>query len=546
MSSCLVPSFLICCGEAFQRDAGGLGENRFAGLGFAVIGDFAGLFTLGDDHELVAGLGQAFQSENLHRSGRTSFVQSAATIVKHGANLAEDVADDKVFAGVQGSIVDQYGGHRAASAIELGFQHGTGGEALGRCLELLHVRHQADHFHELVEIGVLLGRNIHVDGVATPVFGQQAAVGKLLLDAVGLRFRLVDLVDGDDERNLGGLGVVDGLKGLRHDSVIGGNHQNHDVRDLGAAGAHAGEGFVTRGIQEDDLAAKGGRVGVRDLHLVGADVLGDAARFAFGHVGGANGVEQAGFAVIDVAHDGDHRRTGDGVEDRFVLLLDGLRIVVLLNLILKADDRALGSEVAGHVAGEVFAERLVDGGEDATSQQARDEILGADAELFGKILYADAFRDGNRARDRHGLIAERKPGRRRETLHRSFLLAARACITLAGTAGRRADAGAGTRSGARRRSTGRSSEQTARTGRTTGTRTHAGTSGTHGRTSARSGSGAGGVHGTALAWTKWRTRAGSARSASSTRDASGSRLSGTRTLEDRLSTHRQTGAIAHR
>ena len=158
--------------------------------------------------------------------------------------------------------------------------------------------------------------------------------------------------------------------------------------------------------------------------------------------------------MIDVAHDGDHRRTGDGGEDRFVLLLNGLRIVVLLNLILKADDRALGSEVAGHVAGEVFAERLVDGGEDAASEQTRNEILGADVELLGKILDADAFRDGDGTRDRHRLIAERQPRRRRETLHRSFLLAARTLITLARTAGRSTYAGARTRRGSGRRCTG--------------------------------------------------------------------------------------------
>ena len=43
--------------------------------------------------------------------------------------------------------------------------------------------------------------------------------------------------------------------------------------------------------------------------FVSADVLRDSACFAFGNVGGANGVEQRGFTVIDVAHDGDHRRT---------------------------------------------------------------------------------------------------------------------------------------------------------------------------------------------------------------------------------------------
>ena len=43
-------------------------------------------------------------------------------------------------------------------------------------------------------------------------------------------------------------------------------------------------------------------------HLVGADVLGDAAGLARGDVGLADGVEQRGLAVVDVAHDGDDRR----------------------------------------------------------------------------------------------------------------------------------------------------------------------------------------------------------------------------------------------
>ena len=40
-------------------------------------------------------------------------------------------------------------------------------------------------------IEILLGarRNRHHDDIAAPVFGQQAAIGQLLLDAVDLRFR---------------------------------------------------------------------------------------------------------------------------------------------------------------------------------------------------------------------------------------------------------------------------------------------------------------------------------------------------------------------
>ena len=155
------------------------------------------------------------------------------------------------------------------------------------------------------------GRNRHHDGVAAPILGQQAAVGELLLDALGLGVGLVDLVDGHDDRHVGGAGVVDGFEGLRHDAVVGRHHQHHDVGDLGAAGAHAGERFVAGRVDEDDLAAV-------QLHVVRADVLGDAAGLARRHVGFADGVEQRGLAVIHVAHDGDHGRA-------LLQVLDSLR-----------------------------------------------------------------------------------------------------------------------------------------------------------------------------------------------------------------------------
>ena len=64
---------------------------------------------------------------------------------------------------------------------------------------------------------------------------------------------------------------------LRHDAVIGADHQNDDVGHLGAAGTHTGKRFVARRIDEDDLLAV-----VR--HLRCADMLRDAAGFAIGDV----------------------------------------------------------------------------------------------------------------------------------------------------------------------------------------------------------------------------------------------------------------------
>ena len=237
----------------------------------------------------------------------------AAAVVEHGADLAEGVADDVAVVEAEGSVLDEDRGDGAAAAIELGFDDGADGLAAGCGLGSADVGDQADHFEQQVEIDALLGRDFDEDGAflagACPLFGNQSAIGELLLHAIGVGFRLVDLVDGDDDRHVCGLGVVDGLEGLRHHAVVGGNNDDHDVSDLCAAGSHAGEGFVARGVEEDDLAAGGGRAFLGELHLVGADVLGDAAGFAGGDVGFANGVEQRGLAVIHVAHDRDHGRT---------------------------------------------------------------------------------------------------------------------------------------------------------------------------------------------------------------------------------------------
>ena len=97
--------------------------------------------------------------------------------------------------------------------------------------------------------------------------------------------------------------MVDGLNGLRLDAVLRRNDEDGDIRDHRAAGTHGGERLVARGIEEGDGLAL-------DLHLIGADVLGDAARLAGGDVGIADIVEQARLAVVDVTHDDDDRRAG--------------------------------------------------------------------------------------------------------------------------------------------------------------------------------------------------------------------------------------------
>ena len=99
----------------------------------------------------------------------------------------------------------------------------------------------------------------------------------------------------------GGLGVVDRLDRLGHDAVVGGDDEDDDVGDAGPPRPHGGEGLVAGSVDEGQQLAV-------PLHLVGADVLGDAAGLAGDHVRLTDPVEQQRLAVVDVAHDGDDRR----------------------------------------------------------------------------------------------------------------------------------------------------------------------------------------------------------------------------------------------
>ena len=80
---------------------------------------------------------------------------------------------------------------------------------------------------------------------------------QLLADLLRIGAGLVDLVDRDDHRHAGRLGVVDRLDRLRLQPVVGRHHQDDDVGDVGAARAHLGEGLVARRVEEGDLRLVG-------------------------------------------------------------------------------------------------------------------------------------------------------------------------------------------------------------------------------------------------------------------------------------------------
>ena len=65
--------------------------------------------------------------------------------------------------------------------------------------------------------------------VAAVLLGDQPVLGELLAHLGRVGAFLVDLVDRDHDRHVGRLGVVERLDRLRHDAVVGRDHQDRDV-----------------------------------------------------------------------------------------------------------------------------------------------------------------------------------------------------------------------------------------------------------------------------------------------------------------------------
>ena len=283
-----------------------LGQQRLALGGLPLVGDLAGSAVVGRHQEGVARPGHGGQAEHGDRGGRASLGHVLARVVEHRAHAPVGGADHQGVADAQGTALHEHGGDRAAALVQVRLDGHAAG--VGRRVRLQgqgRVRRQQHGLQQLVDALALLGGDVDEHDVAAVLLGDQAVLGELGADLVGIRPVLVDLVDRHDDRHVGRLRVVDGLDRLRHDAVIGRDHQDRDVGDLRAAGAHGGERLVAGGVDEGDgaLAAL-----VVDLHLVGPDVLGDAAELGVDDVGVADGVQQLRLAVVHVSHHGDDRR----------------------------------------------------------------------------------------------------------------------------------------------------------------------------------------------------------------------------------------------
>src|SRR5215217_7498714 len=376
------------------------GDGRLGLAGLPGLGDPTGDALVGDRPDLVAGAGRGREADDHHRLGRDGGLDLLAVLVEHGPDPPEGGAGGDRVPDVQGAPADQDGRHRAAALVQVGLDDRALGAPVGVGLEVqLDVGDQQDGLDQGVEALLGLGRHVHELGLAAVLLGHQVVLGELLADLGRVGVLLVDLVDRDHDRDPGRLGVVDRLNGLGHDPVVGRDDQHGDVGHGRAPGPHGGERLVAGGVDEGHQAAVGARP-----DLVGTDVLGDAASLAGDHVGVADGVQQLGLAVVDVAHDGHDRRAGTQV---FVAV--GLGVLPALDLLegvglAGVDDLDVGADLLGE-QGDRLVRHGLGGGQHLTHlHEHADQVAGRLAESVGQVLDGDPAGHPDQALDRDGRV----------------------------------------------------------------------------------------------------------------------------------------------
>src|SRR4051812_10448191 len=367
------------------------GVLRIADAGLAAVGDLPGDAVLVDDEEGVAGPRHRGEADDLHGTGRQRLLQLVAVLVEQRADATVGVAGDDRVALAERAALDQHRGHGAPALVQLALDDDALGVLLGVGAQVQGgVGGQQDSREQVVD--ALTGGRGDVDEhrVAAVLLGHQPVLGELLADLGGVGPLLVDLVDRDHDRHVGGLGVVERLDRLRHDAVVSGDHQDDDVGHLRATGTHRGERLVTRGVDEGDRALLALQLGD---DLVGADVLGDAAGLPRHHVGVADRVQQLGLPVVDVTHDGDDRGTDLPVLGVALVAEGEVEVREKLTvLVLGADHLDVPADLGAEQLQRVLVHRLRRGDHLAQVEQGGHQRRRLGADALGQIGQGGAAR----------------------------------------------------------------------------------------------------------------------------------------------------------
>ena len=347
----------------------------------ALFGKFTSHTLIGNGIEHVACARNLGKTGNFNRRGRPCFGDMSALIIYHRADTADCRTGNNNVTLFQRTVLYKNRHDRAAAFIKAGFDDSTLRRTVRIGFEFLHLGKDGEVFQQVFNAHTGLCGNRADDGIAAPLLGNEVILGELLLDALGICPRNVHLVDGNNDRDISCLRMVDAFNRLRHDAVIRCHNENCNIRYHRTAGTHRGECLMARRIQEGDRLAV-------DLNGIGTDCLRNAAGFSGGYVGIANIVQQGGLAVVYMAHNHNDRGTGDEI---FRLIL-----TVVDQALFHRDNNFLfdlAAEFHRHESCGVIINHIGDRGKRAHLHEIFDDFGGRLLHTCSQISDADFIRD---------------------------------------------------------------------------------------------------------------------------------------------------------
>src|SRR6266550_1021445 len=196
-------AFLGAACEVFERDARGDVTRGLLGAPLSELGegDLAGHLLRTDDLEDVACLRHLAHARDDHRRRRRRLCDALSPVVGERADPAIDVAADEVVTDLERAGLYQHRGDGAATALQVRVHDGPDRVAVRIRLQLQDVGGKDDGGQQVVDALARPRAEMHALVLAPVVPGHDALLGELLMDAIGVGVVLVDLVDGDHDRD---------------------------------------------------------------------------------------------------------------------------------------------------------------------------------------------------------------------------------------------------------------------------------------------------------------------------------------------------------
>ena len=192
----------------------GVAAHRTDGLlalhPLAVFGQLAGSgFVLTPRPGASPGSGASSRPRISTGTRGAGFGQLLVAFVDQGAHPAPGSAGHDDVGALQGAALDQDGGHRAPALVELGFDHHAFAGAIRIGAQVHHFSLKKNGFDQILEDPSSWWRRLRWPGCRRRGFPPRSLCwSSSLMTRGGIGVRLVDLVDGHDDRGAGRLGVI--------------------------------------------------------------------------------------------------------------------------------------------------------------------------------------------------------------------------------------------------------------------------------------------------------------------------------------------------